>query len=354
MLRVEKLRKIMKTHNLDAFLVTSKPNIQYLCGFTGTTGKVLITKNDQYFLTDFRYLSQANKQCLGYKIIDVGYNYAENLESLICNAKIGFEGNVMSFDEYNMFNTTCKTIEFLSVSLDNLRIIKDEEEIQKIIDANEISIKSLIEVLENDLVIGKTTEIELRNALESKMKKYGASGPSFDLIIASGIRSSLPHGVASDKVIEKGDFLTIDYGCYYKGYVSDITRTFAVGSIESKKLEEIYNIVLEAQLLGVKSVKPGIKVSDVDNVVRNYIKEKGYGEYFGHGTGHGIGLEIHEEPYVRGNYDTVLEPGMIITIEPGIYIPDLGGVRIEDDVLVTENGHKVLTNYDKKLKIVGK
>lgn len=352
--RVEKLRLIMKKHNLDAFLITSMLNIKYLSGFTGTTGKILITKDNQYFLTDFRYLSQASAQCVGFEIVNVGYNYAENLENLIKNAKVGFEGNIMTYDEYVHFKNTCTSISFESVNLDSLRMIKDELEIQKIVRANEISIEALNYVLEHVLVPNKTTEKELRYALESKMNELGASGPSFDTIIASGVRSSLPHGVASDKVIEEGDFITIDYGCFYEGYVSDITRTYAVSKLPDDKLVEIYNIVLEAQLLGIKAVKPGIKIKEVDKVVRDYITNKGYGEYFGHGTGHGIGLEIHEEPYVRGNMETILEEGMVITIEPGIYLPNFGGVRIEDDVLVTKNGHEILTKLEKELKVVGK
>lgn len=354
MKRVEKLRLIMKEHNLDAFLVTSMLNIKYLSSFTGTTGKILITKDKQYFLTDFRYLSQANIQCKGFEIIDVGYNYAENLEKLINNSSVGFEGNIMTYDEFTHFKNTCSSLVFESVNLDKLRMIKDELEVQKIVKANEISIKALNYVLDNVLIPNKTTEKELRYALEAKMNELGASGPSFDTIIASGERSSLPHGVASDKIIESGDFITIDYGCFYDGYVSDITRTFAVSKLPSEKLIEIYNVVLKAQLLGVEAVRPGIKIKEVDKVVRDYITSKGYGEYFGHGTGHGIGLEIHEEPYVRGNMDTVLEEGMVITIEPGIYLPDIGGVRIEDDVLVTKNGHEILTKMEKDLKIVGK
>lgn len=352
--RVENIRKIMKSNNLDAFLVTSMNNVRYLSGFTGTTGMILITYDKQYFLTDFRYLSQSSKQCVGYEIVNVGYEYAENLEKLINKGLVGFEGNVMTYDEYVHFNKTCKELNFISVNLDKLRMIKDEDEIDKIIKANDISIEALEYVLSNVLVPNKTTEKQLRSALEAKMNELGASGPSFDIIIASGVRSSLPHGVASDKVIEKGDMLTIDYGCFYQGYVSDITRTYAVSKLPDDELVKIYNIVLEAQLLGVKAVRPGIKICEVDKVVRDYITKKGYGKYFGHGTGHGIGLEIHEEPYVRGNYDTILEPGMVITIEPGIYLPDFGGVRIEDDVLVTESGYQILTKLSKELKIIGK
>lgn len=351
--RINKIRKIMEQNKLDAFLVSSKPNIFYLSGFTGTTGKVLITKEKQYFLTDFRYISQANKQCLGFEIVDVGYLYAENMEKLINNGVVGFEGNVMTYDEYIYYSSTCKNLIFKNVSLDKLRMIKNSKEVETIIEANKISLKALDYCIKNCIIPNKTTEIEFCNALEAKMKELGASGPSFATIVASGLRSALPHGVASDKIIESGDFITIDFGCYFNGYVSDITRTFAVSYI-NKDLEKIYEIVKEAQRLGVESIKPGVSLEYVDSIVRNYIDSKGYGEFFGHGTGHGIGIEIHEEPYVRQNKKDILEEGMIVTIEPGIYIPSLGGVRIEDDVLVTSNGHKILTEYSKELKIIGK
>ncbi len=351
--RLQKLREIMKQNNLDAFLVTSMSNIKYLAAFSGTTGKVLVTMEEQYFLTDFRYISQATKQCVGFKVVDVNNDYANTINKLIDSKTVGFEGDYMTYDNYQYFKTNCPNLLFKSVSLCKLRMLKEENEIAKIIRANEISLEALDYCLANKLVPNKTTEKEFRYALESKMQELGASGPSFDTIIASGVRSSLPHGVASDKVIEDGDFITIDFGCYYEGYVSDITRTFAINRIDPK-LKEIYEIVKEAQLIGVNAIKPGVKLKDVDKVVRDYITNKGYGEYFGHGTGHGIGIDIHEEPYVRWNIDEELVPGMVITIEPGIYLPNIGGVRIEDDVLVTENGHKILTNYDKNLKVISK
>lgn len=353
MSKISKLREIMKQNNLDAFLVSSKPNIFYLSNFTGTTGKVLITLSNAYFLTDFRYISQSKKQCVGFEILDVGNSYAEKINEIVNKGRIGFEGNIMTYDEYVNYTSICTSLEFVNVSLDKLRMIKNENEIDIIIKANDISLKALDYCINNCIIPNKTTEIEFCNALETKMKELGATGPSFATIVASGLRSALPHGVASDKVIEEGDFLTIDFGCYYKGYVSDITRTFAISYI-NLELEKIYKIVQEAQKIGVEAIKPGVSLEYVDSVVRNYISSKGYGEYFGHGTGHGIGIEIHEEPYVRQNKKDLLEEGMIVTVEPGIYLPDLGGVRIEDDVLVTSTGHKILTNYPKELKIIGK
>jgi len=180
------------------------------------------------------------------------------------------------------------------------------------------------------------------------MKKRGASKLSFESIVASGKRSSLPHGVASNKIIEDGDMITLDFGCIYNGYCSDMTRTLVLGKANNKQ-KEIYNVVLEAQKTSLAAIKPGITGEELDTIARNIISEKGYGQYFGHGLGHGVGLEVHELPHVNVRGKVPMEPGMMITIEPGIYIPDFGGVRIEDLVLVTEDGYKVLSNSTKDL-----
>ena len=183
------------------------------------------------------------------------------------------------------------------------------------------------------------------------MRKQGATSSSFDIIVASGIRSALPHGVATDKIIEKGDFVTLDYGAYYNGYVSDITRTLAVGK-PSEELINIYDIVLEAQLRGMAGIKPGMTGREADALTRDLIEEKGYGQYFGHSTGHGIGLEVHEGPALSFRSDIILEPGMAVTVEPGIYLPGVGGVRIEDDTIVTIDGNEALTHSTKELIIL--
>ena len=195
------------------------------------------------------------------------------------------------------------------------------------------------------------TELQVSNELEFFMRKRGATSSSFDTIVASGVRSALPHGVASDKVIEVGDFVTLDFGAIYNGYISDTTRTVAVGE-PSEQLKEIYQVVLDSQLLALEKVKPGMTGKEADAIARDYIASKGYGEAFGHSLGHGIGLEVHEGPGLSFRSDVVLEPGMVITIEPGIYLPNIGGVRIEDDALVTENGLEKLTHSTKELLIL--
>ena len=194
-------------------------------------------------------------------------------------------------------------------------------------------------------------ELEVANELEFFMRKSGAASSSFDIIVASGWRSALPHGVASDKIIETGDFVTMDYGALYNGYISDITRTVAVGE-PSEKLREIYDVVLEAQLRAMNGIKPGMTGVEADALARDYITEKGYGEYFGHSLGHGIGLEVHEGPGLSSRSKAELKPGMVVTVEPGIYLPGVGGVRIEDDILITESGNETLMHSTKDLIIL--
>lgn len=192
------------------------------------------------------------------------------------------------------------------------------------------------------------SEKELAVALERKMVDLGASKKSFETILLSGANGSLPHGKPSDKKLQNGELVTVDFGCYFEKYASDMTRTFAVGDID-EKLSEIYNVVLEAQKRGIKAVKAGVSGYDVDKVCRDYITEAGYGEYFGHGTGHGLGIDVHEDISVSPKSKHILEVGNVITIEPGIYISGIGGVRIEDDVVVTENGCEVLNKSPKEL-----
>ncbi|MGL4308274.1 MAG: M24 family metallopeptidase, partial [Cetobacterium sp.] len=229
-----------------------------------------------------------------------------------------------------------------------LRMIKKDYEIKIIKESIKIAEEALKSTIPQ-IKIG-ISERELCAILEYEMKRRGADKPSFDIIVASNDRSALPHGVASDKIIEEG-FLTIDYGCFYKGYASDITRTFYVGKHPTEKHMEIYNIVKEANERAIEAIKPGMTTKELDKIARDYITEKGYGDKFGHGLGHGFGLQIHEYPFVSSKATEVtLEPNMVITIEPGIYIENFGGVRIEDDILITKNGYEVLTGVSKEFQ----
>ncbi|MBF8807667.1 MAG: aminopeptidase P family protein [Enterococcus lacertideformus] len=353
MLRVEKLRKKMQEENLDSFLVTSPYNLRYLTNFTGTTGLAVITLEKAFFITDFRYTEQATVQAQGFEIIkNVGPSF-EEVAGLVHNEglhALAFEETTISFLEYSVLEEIINA-QLVPVSgiIEELREVKDEEEIAIIEKACSIADMAYDHILK--MIQPGMTEIEVANQLDFYMRSLGASNVSFDTIVASGLRSAMPHGVASKKVIEQGDLITLDFGCYYEGYVSDMTRTFAIGD-PGEQLKEIYQIVLDAQRAVLEVAKPGVTGKQLDAIARDYISKHGYGEAFGHSTGHGIGLEIHEGPNVSIRADKQFVPGNIITDEPGIYLPGIGGVRIEDDLLITSNGNRVLTHSPKDLIVL--
>lgn len=353
MLRVERLRQAMKEEGLAAFLVTSPYNLRYFTNFTGTTGLAVITLEKAYFVTDFRYTEQAAAQAEGFEIVkNVGPIFEEvaNITEKDQINTLAFEENFVSFAEYAVLEEIISA-ELVPVAgmMEELREVKDADEIALIEKACEIADKGYSHILE--YIKPGMTEIQVANELDFYMRSLGATSVSFDTIVASGLRSAMPHGVASEKVIEQGDMITLDFGCYYQGYVSDMTRTFAIGD-PGEKLKEIYQVVLEAQLKVIEAAEPGITGIQLDAVARDYITEKGYGEAFGHSTGHGIGLEIHEGPNVSFRADKAFVPGNVITDEPGIYLPGIGGVRIEDDLLITEKGNRVLNRSPKELIIL--
>ncbi|MEH7335463.1 aminopeptidase P family protein [Neobacillus drentensis] len=351
--KLEKLRSSFGAYGIDGILITSSYNRRYISNFTGSAGVVLISADKALFITDFRYIEQASKQCGGFEIIKFSGSIPEEVAQQAKNLgikKLGIEEDYLTYSSFKVYDKEVEA-ELVPVSgvVEKLRLIKTDAEIKILKEAADIADAAFKHIL--DFIRPGKTELEVSNELEFFMRKAGATSSSFDTIVASGHRSALPHGVASDKVIENGDMVTLDYGAYYKGYVSDITRTVAVGEPDSK-LKEIYNIVLESQLRGMDGIKPGITGKEADALTRDYITEKGYGEYFGHSTGHGIGLEVHEGPGLSSKSDLVLEPGMVVTCEPGIYIPGLGGVRIEDDTLITKNHNEALTHSTKDLIIL--
>jgi Xaa-Pro aminopeptidase len=351
--RVNNLREQMKLEGISSFLITSPYNLRYLTGFTGTTGLALIGLEEAFFITDFRYTEQAAKQCVGFEIVKNVGPILEVVADLVESKNIenlGFEESFVPFKQYVELEGLLE-VDLIPVSgmVEELREVKDEEEIAIVEKACEIADKAFSHIL--TYIKPGMTEIQVANELDFYMRSLGASSVSFETIVASGLRSAMPHGVASEKIIEQGDMITIDFGCYYNGYVSDMTRTISLGE-PSDKLREIYNIVKEAQQKVLDVAKPGMTGVELDAVARDYIASKGYGEAFGHSTGHGIGLEIHEGPNVSKLAEKAFVPGNIITNEPGIYLPGIGGVRIEDDMLVTENGIKRLTHSEKELIIL--
>lgn len=353
MQRVENFRNLMKENGLDGMLLTSQYNLRYLTNFTGTAGLAVISMDDAVFITDFRYVEQAGEQAQGYTIVQHEGNVIREIASQVSKLgikKLGFEEDFVTYKGFHDYEKEIRA-ELVPVSglVEKLRMIKDQAEIDIIKEAAQIVDDAFEHIL--TYIRPGVSELDVSNELEFFMRKRGAISSAFDTIVASGERSALPHGVASEKRIEQGDFVTLDYGAYYKGYCSDTTRTIAVGE-PSDKLKEIYAIVLEAQQRGVAQIKQGMTGKEADAITRDYIHSKGYGEFFGHSTGHGLGLEVHEGPTLSIRSVDTLQPGMVVTVEPGIYLSGVGGVRIEDDVLITKEGNEVLTHAPKELIIV--
>lgn len=353
---VKRVQAYLEAHKLDAMFIESNTNRYYLSGFTGTSGALCITREKAYFITDFRYLSQANEQVVqrGFEVYNQGQGSIltatkELLEKLQAK-QVGVESEYMTLFEKECLESANYEIVATRQVVEKMREIKTEEEIATIQKAVEIIEDTFRHVCQNIKVGMRETEVA-QMAL-AYVQKCGGSGMSFDTIVASGKRAALPHGVASDKVIEAGDIVTIDFGAYYNQYVSDMTRTIFMGAVQNEQLRDIYMIVKEAKRQAIEAIKPGVTTASIDKIARDYITSHGYGEYFGHGTGHGIGIDIHEAPRLSRNDETVLQPGMIVTVEPGIYLPDLGGVRIEDDILVTESGHQNLMKLSDELIII--
>ncbi|MDQ0213838.1 Xaa-Pro aminopeptidase [Oikeobacillus pervagus] len=352
--KIDQLREQFQKNGIDGIFINSPYNRRYMSNFTGSSGVVLISFDKALFITDFRYTEQASKQAEGYEVIQ---HSGPIIEEVVKQAeklgikKLGFEQDYITFGVYQQYQNIFKG-ELVPVQnlIENLRLIKSESEIKILKEAANIADAAFTHIL--DFIKPGISELDVSNELEFYMRKCGATSSSFDTIVASGYRSALPHGVASKKVIEAGDMVTLDYGAYYNGYVSDITRTIAVGE-PSEQMKDVYNIVLEAQLRSVDQIKPGLTGKEADAIARDYISEKGYGEQFGHSLGHGIGLEVHEAPTLSLRSDKImLQPGMAVTIEPGIYLPGTGGVRIEDDTIITESGNELLTHSTKELIIL--
>ncbi len=353
MSRLENLRQRMKKEGIDAYISLVPENRRYLSGFTGSAGTLLILPEQAFLLTDFRYLEQATQEAAEFTVVKVGNDLFASIAELSFSVKrLGFEGDYLNFTDYCRLREALSQTELVSLSniVLDLRSIKDPAEISLIRDAVRIADEAWATML-NSIKIGQSEE-EIALELEFAMRRAGASGPSFDFIVASGGRSALPHGRASSKRIQKGELLTLDFGAIYKGYCSDITRTVIIGEPDDRQ-KEIYELVLAANRAGIEAVKPGLKGKEVDAVARNLIIKAGFGEFFGHGLGHSIGLGVHEGPNLNLREEKLLESGMVVTVEPGIYIPDWGGVRIEDMVLVTEQGCEVLTRSLKNLTVIG-
>lgn len=349
--RLDRLRATFAQDGIDAVIISSPENRRYLSGFTGTAASLMIDYENAYLYTDFRYVEQAKEQCPGFIVVQTGDDYYQKLLQHLNQAhvsRVGFETNYVTHQAYQKLASELAGLRLVPIkkSLEKLRIIKDQQEIKLIEKAVAIADQGWQQIIQWFKV--GVTEAELSLQLEFALRRLGAEKKAFDFIVASGVRGALPHGVATDKPIQSGELVTIDFGAVYQGYHSDITRNFVVGS-PTQKQQDIYNIVLEAQLTALQAVQPGIPASVVDLAARGVIERYGYAQYFGHGTGHGVGLAIHEGPRISFQSEEILQPGMLLTVEPGIYLPGWGGVRIEDLVLVTEQGCRILTQAPKEL-----
>ncbi|TCP70617.1 M24 family metallopeptidase [Baia soyae] len=353
--RLANLRREMMSQGIEVYLITNPYNRRYITGFTGSSGVAIVTEKEAVFVTDFRYIDQVKAECPHFRLelqssLDIWHTVRESIKKLGLK-KVSFEATHMTFAQFQALSQGDSSIEYIPAPqiIEELRMIKSEDELSIIRQAATIADRTFEQIIQYIQPGLKESEVQLR--LKVLMMEMGATGPSFDIIVASGWRGALPHGVASDKVIEKGDLVTLDFGAAYQGYVSDLTRTVMVGK-PNEKQKEIYDIVLEAERKAVDALRPGMTGMEADAVARDLITQRGYGAYFGHGTGHGIGLEVHEGPRLSQAGSNVLKPGNVVTVEPGIYLSDFGGVRIEDDVLITESGHEVLTHCTKELIIL--
>ncbi|WP_238480065.1 aminopeptidase P family protein [Fructobacillus papyriferae] len=345
--RIGRLQKLLKQLDLQGMIITNGSNMRYLTGFTGGTGDgvLVVSLADAAFITDARYENEyLNTLPEGVSLSITRAYYQVAVEKVVSFGvkKLGFEAE-LPFSTYQLLDDLLPAdISFDAVpgAVEALREIKDEAEAEALKKAAEASTKAFNDLLK-EIKVGMT-EREVANRLDALQKQYGADKPSFDTIVASGARSAMAHGTATDKKLEKGDLVTIDFGYFVDGYTSDVTRTIAMGEIDPE-LKKIYEIVKQANEDAIDVVKPGLSTEEVDRVARDYIDGEGYGAYYNHATGHGAGLDIHEGPVLSSRSSDEVQEGNLLTIEPGIYLADKGGVRIEDDILVTANGHENLT-----------
>jgi Xaa-Pro aminopeptidase len=344
----------MKENKVEALILGKPANIRYISGFTSADTYLLVTEDKNYMIADGRYVEQVKNECKDVETVywdktrrSLGDEIGKLVEELEIK-RLGFEENYLTYEQYSVIKKKINDTEFIPTNslVEELRMIKTNYEIECIKKAASFADTAFGKIL--DVIKPGMTERELALELEYNLKKAGSQGTSSSIIFVSGARTSLLHGVPSDKKIEKGDFITMDFGGLYKGYRSDMTRTIVVGKANSKQ-KEIYNIIKEAQKTGLKALKPGVSGKYPDDEIRKIIKETGYIQYYYEGLGHGLGLEIHEKPYMGDTCEETLQSGYVVTMEPGLYIPGWGGVRIEDTVSISGQNNEILTKSTKEL-----
>lgn len=351
--RQNKLKSVLAEQGLDGMLISKLPHVRYICGFTGSAGSCIITPNDNYFITDGRYMEQSKDEVKGFvRFIDYGTHIeiAQKNNLIPKGLKLALESDFLSVSLYDQLIELFPDVKWESTKmiLENIAAVKDESEISAIRTAVEITDKVFDEVIQL-FKIG-ISEKEMALELTTRYRNYG-EGEAFPAIVASGPNSALPHVQPGERKFKKGDFIVIDAAAKYAGYHADMTRTIVIGKATEKHYE-IYELVRKSQQAGINATKAGVACKTVDDAARNVIAEAGYGDKFIHSTGHGIGLEIHAYPRLSQQSEEILKENNVVTIEPGVYLTGWGGVRIEDDVWVKKDGNEVLNDTTKELIIV--
>jgi len=342
--RLKKIKAQLKKTGLDAILITNTTNVAYLSGFKGSDSLIIVTPNSQFFLTDSRYTEEARDSIAGFTIVEVTTSTYDAISKIVKSnrlKRIGFESLNLPYDAAKRLESYIRPVKLIPAKniVEVLRVVKDAEEVEHIKNSVRIA-KDVLKTALKSLRTG-VSEQSLSDSIECEFIKNGAR-IAFETIVACGRNCSKPHARPTREKIAKNDFVMIDMGCKFNLYNSDITRMILVGEIKDK-IKEIYGIVGSAQGKAIEKIKPGIKISEIDSAGRDYITKKGYGKFFGHSIGHGIGMDVHEEPSISKRCNGILRPGMVFTVEPAIYLPKIGGVRIEDMVLVTDKGCEILT-----------
>ena len=348
-MRLAKLRATLPEHSLDAVLISQPENRRYLSGFTGSAGWLVISAERAVLATDFRYYEQVGREAQAFELAKVKTKFSDLLPDLLAELdvqRLGFESQHVTVDQLYTWSQAAETVEWVPLkdTVERLRAVKDEGEIEALrrsVALTDAAFEHLLAVIRPGM-----TERGAAWEIEAYMRTHGASKVAFDLIVAAGPNGALPHARPGDHAIRAGEPIVVDIGCAIDGYHSDMTRTFCLGQPEARYLE-VWNIVLQAQKAAEEAIRAGVSGVDADAAARDRITEAGYGEYFGHGLGHGVGLAVHEGPRASRLSEDRLEAGMTLTIEPGIYLPGEFGVRLEDLVIIQEKGVEILTNTPK-------
>lgn len=348
-MRLERLRQLLDDKDLDALLVAQADNRYYLSGFTGSAGVLVIGRERAILATDFRYVEQAGAEAKGFDIRKIDSRFGQLLPQLIVELgarRVGFEAHAVTYSEFQAWGEVAKDWELVPVErpVEGLRTVKDAQEVEKIAQAARLTDAAFEHIL--GFIRPGLSEKEVAWELERYLRTHGADGAAFDIIVASGPHGALPHAHPTERKIAAGEPIVLDLGARFDHYCSDLTRTICLGQPD-ETLRSLYALVLRAQTRALEGIRSGMRAQEADALARRVIEEAGHGPAFGHSLGHGVGLAVHEGPLLSWNSEEILAPGMVATVEPGVYMPGWGGVRIEDLVLVEEGGIRVLSQAPK-------